>query len=106
MIPFSETGKTQIWYMKPETWRMYGETDRKDLSKSHVLLGVVAETNLEKIFRMMQVENWSPHGEARNFIKEKNLVHTSMSVGDIIVLPNGTIMMVDTVGFREITTDG
>lgn len=32
----------------------------------------------------MQGENWSPNGEARSLIEEKGLIHTSMSMGDIV----------------------
>lgn len=42
---------------------------------------------LENIFRECQGEIWSPYGEARDLINALGLTHTSMSVGDVIGLP-------------------
>ena len=39
---------------------------------------------LEKIYSEMQAEVWSPNGEKRELIKELGLLHTSMSVGDMV----------------------
>lgn len=39
---------------------------------------------LEMIFAAMQAEVWSPNGEKRELIKELGLLHTSMSVGDMV----------------------
>ncbi|MGD1527046.1 hypothetical protein [Vibrio harveyi] len=52
----------------------------------------------ETMFSLMQGENWSPQGEARDFIQGKGLQHTSMSVGDIIKA-GGKHYFVDMVGF-------
>jgi hypothetical protein len=46
----------------------------------------------------MQGMFWSPEGQARDLIKGKKLVHTSMSVGDVIKI-GSKVWMVDTVGF-------
>jgi hypothetical protein len=51
---------------------------------------------------MMQGENWSPRGEARNFIGQTNAGHTSMSVGDIMKV-GSTYLMVDRFGFHDIS---
>ena len=51
----------------------------------------------------MQGEKWSPKGEARELIKSKGLRHTSMSVGDVMVV-NGKPLLVDSVGFVDLTT--
>ena len=105
-------GPTEIWYMKPEFFRdgIFGYNYLKkenllpkadNLSKTHILLGSIKETDPDKIFQMMQGENWSPAGEAKDLIKEKGLKHTSMSMGDVIVTPHKTLM-VDFAGFAEI----
>lgn len=71
-----------------------------DLSETHVLLGSIAATNLDLIYSVMQGECWSPNGEANNLIERKGLEHTSMSVGDVIVV-NGERHMVDRCGFAQ-----
>jgi predicted MPP superfamily phosphohydrolase len=48
-------------------------------------LGAIkGHANLDDIFEMMQGENYSPAGEARDLIRSSGTHHTSMSVGDII----------------------
>jgi hypothetical protein len=116
-------GSTEIWYMNPKHFRnfsmgpdfikkYYGTEEgekmemepmptAKTLSKTHVLLGKIKETKKENIFRMMQGENWSPAGEARNLIRSKGLKHTSMSVGDIIKI-GSNIFMADNFGFKKL----
>lgn len=97
-------GPTEIWYMRPEHFRegiMGAEPDPNDLEKTHVLLGTIQSDVPEDIFFLMQGENWSPRGEANQLILDKGLKHTSMSVGDVIVIDN-EVSMVDFSGFREI----
>jgi len=104
---------TQIWYWKGEAARdlLMGFEwckekgklpDPRNLAKTHVLLKEVEETNPEKIFGQMQGEVWSPNGEANAMIREKGLDHTSMSVGDVVVLPDGKVLMTDSCGFQEV----
>lgn len=107
------TGATEIWYWKDKLSRdmLMGfkwlqeynmVPDPENLGKTHVLMGKVAETDPDKIFRMMQGEEWSPNGEAYNFVEKSGSGHTSMSVGDIINLPSGECLMVDNVGFVDL----
>jgi len=105
-LPELQPGNTEIWYQTKESWEEgHGlgkiSIDPNDLSKTHILLGKIKETSLEKIFQVMQGDIWSPLGEARGLIRSKGMVHTSMSVGDVVVV-NGQVMMVDRVGFKEI----
>lgn len=130
--PVLEPGNTEIWYYNRGNSRDYGmgwdwmqkylkaepqtkilDSGRKfvyaqlpnanNLSATHTLLGTISETNLDEIFRLMQGENWSPNAEANQMIRSKGLSHTSMSMGDIIVV-NGNAYMVDDYGFVNITT--
>lgn len=117
-------GSTEIWYGHPDHTRELsggpdwlskhgGESSRspagkvpmmpteKTLKKTHRLLGKIKETNPDRIFELMQGENWSPHGEARTLIKAKGLGHTSMSVGDIIKV-GAKLLMVDRFGFYKL----
>lgn len=41
--------------------------------------------DLDDVYWLMQGENWSPHGEAKGFIRFLGLTHTSMSIGDVIL---------------------
>jgi len=107
-----QKGKTEIWYYKREFGRDVGmgvdwlkEKDllptKKTLKKTHTLIGKIKATNLEPIFMLMQGENWSPQGEANDLIKKSGISHTSMSVGDIVIL-KGKMYMVDLYGFEEL----
>lgn len=109
-------GSTEIWYARASTFAAIQShsmsPDEKvallgvlngDLSSSHVLLGTVAETDLERIFVLMQGEIWSPQGEARTLLLRKGLGHTSMSMGDI-VRAKGKLYICASMGW--ITNDG
>ena len=73
----------------------------KELGKTHILLGKIKEIDPEQIFYIMQGEIWSPNGEANELIHSKGLVHTSMSLGDVVVT-NGKVMIVDLFGFKTL----
>jgi hypothetical protein len=103
----------EIWYMKPEYFRdgimgydwssEKNPTDPKNLEKTHVHLTDVISDDPEEIYMEMQGERWSPKGSARDLIKSKGLRHTSMSVGDVMVI-NGTPYMVDSTGFVNLNS--
>ena len=105
-------GETEIWYMRPDSkWRMtmmfagYHDPPKLEgwtvaaLQESHTLLGTVASEEEEGIWTAMQGHVWSPNGEARRLIQRMGLAHTSMSMGDIVVLPDGTVRLAVSVGF-------
>lgn len=105
-----DEGNTEIWYHKPDRFQFDNYEIRKslgtlpnpkDLDKTHVLLGKVKSTDLDKIYVALQGNLWSPEGEAKNFIRSKGLRHTSMSIGDCIKIGN-KVWMVDSVGFEEL----
>jgi hypothetical protein len=96
-------GNTEIWYQKSA---VFGRVNAKninpdDLDRTHILLGGIFEKDLDDIFRVLQGDVWSPQGEARHLIRSKGLGHTSMSVGDVIVVGNKTFM-VDRIGFTSL----
>jgi len=64
-------------------------------------MGKIKEKNDDKIFALMQGENWSPEGEANGIVRKSGTGHTSMSVGDIIKIGNKTLF-VDRSGFEEL----
>jgi len=106
-------GDTEVWYMRDEFFhdgimgfsrvKAQGRIpDPQALNKSHILLGTIQESDPNGIYHLMQGEQWSPNGEARELIREKKLKHTSMCVGDIIVI-HGRTFFVDNSGFKELT---
>jgi hypothetical protein len=103
------TGSSDIWYMKDAFFRegLMGYDGMKEngtlpdpraLTKTHVLIGSIRESNLDEIHWMMQGEIWSPNGEALTMLTKKGVHHTSMSVGDIIVVGSRT-NLVDRMDF-------
>jgi hypothetical protein len=113
-IPILTYGTTEVWYWKNEYMRdllMGLEWLREhvpgtypepyNLSRTHVMVGRVKSKNKADVFMALQGEIWSPNGEARTMIKAMGLGHTSMSVGDILVI-NGSAWFVDGVGWVDI----
>jgi hypothetical protein len=107
-----KSGSTGIWYLRPDLSqeRMGSKwlidkglplPDPKKLGKTHVLVGSVKESDLHKIFRMMQGDYWSPNGEANTMIARRKLAHTSMSIGDAIQ-KGGKAWLVDRYGFTAL----
>lgn len=101
-------GKTKIWYLKkdaPIDLKMgmkFLKSNKPELiptrdtiQNTHVMIGSIAEIDLDKIYKALQGENWSPLGQAKNLIKKANVGHTSMSIGDLIEYPDGQVWMVD-----------
>ena len=106
-------GSTEVWYWNDEAGRdmMMGANwlqkkgqmpTPETLEQTHVKIGTLRETNPDKVFGMMQGENWSPQGQARDLISKSNTGHTSMSVGDIVKV-GSTYLMVDRFGFHDIS---
>lgn len=106
-------GSTEVWYWNDDAGRdmMMGANwlskkgqmpTPETLEQTHVKIGTLRETNPDKVFSMMQGENWSPQGEARDMIDRSNTGHTSMSVGDIMKV-GSTYLMVDRFGFHDIS---
>lgn len=121
-----DPGSTEIWYEKAtnfDGWKFrkqmyakekdhdmgytkrYGSPiDPKNLKKTHAFMGKIKETNLNKIYDMMQGENWGQGSVTNKFLKSKGVGHTSMSIGDIIKI-GGKVMFVDTMGFTDISKE-
>lgn len=106
------SGSTEVWYWNMDSGRdmMMGANwlekqglmpTPETLSNTHVQIGTLKETSPDKVFGMMQGENWSPNGEARNMIEQSGAGHTSMSVGDIMKVGSNHLM-VDRFGFHNI----
>ena len=57
---------------------------------------------LGQVYKQMQGENWSPNGDARRLIARRGLKHTSLSVGDVVVLPNDSAWQATPEGWKRI----
>ena len=61
--------------------------------------------NMNRAYRDMQAEKWSPEGEAREILDRIGDVHhTSMSVGDMIVMGKNHFI-VENFGFYHLESD-
>jgi len=109
--PNLEPGTTEIWFAKTEFFfkalRDLSGLKRRGLlptletlEETHAKLGEV-DLTLENVFMNMQGHIWSPWGEARYIIRSAGTSHTSMSVGDVIVV-DGVAHIVDILGFIEL----
>lgn len=85
----SDTGKgpfIEIFYAKRPCFSCNGIFVA---GETHAKVGEVchrADWQNGCLFRAMQGDFFSPNGEARNLIERLGLMHTSMSVGDVVVV--------------------
>jgi hypothetical protein len=79
------------------------EITKEQFAKDYVYLMAVSAETLEEVYRYMQGEVWSPHGEARDLVLALRVFHTSMMIGDVIFDPKlKQYWIVDRVGFKPI----
>lgn len=80
--------RIEVWYQKPATLdRMLGRTQNFSFENSHALLGTVEfRRDYQTLYGPLQGDFWSPAGEARALIEKLGLQHTSMMVGDVLVV--------------------
>lgn len=109
------SGTNQVWYWKENLGNemMLGYDalreknklpDVNNLSATHVLIGTLAENDLEKIYELMQAESWSPQNQAESLTKKMGVGHTNISTGDIIILNGNNPIMVDKQRFVNLAT--
>jgi len=95
----------EVWYKK--FWS-YGDHAKAidHFYDCYVPVMRLQAENLEEVFYLMQGENWSPNGEARQAVQDLGLAHTSMSVGDVVRnLDTGEWVAVSNLGFIEIAVE-
>lgn len=100
-LPDLAMGNTQIWYDRNPTFMEDNIPTLATLKTTHAWVGSIACMDLERIYALMQGENWSPNGEARDVIRVRGLRHTSMSIGDVVKIGNEA-WMVSFAGFRPL----
>jgi hypothetical protein len=77
-----------------------------DLDASHVYLIDVEARTPEHVYFKMQGESWNSSGDTRELIASKGLLHTSMSVGDIVIDHGSRAAdILDRTGFRFLGHD-
>lgn len=112
MKPPVITHTFQVWYMRPAFFSdgLGGaKPDPTNLTATHIHLTDLhlperdsRRDPLEYVFAAMQAEVWSANGEANDLITRKGLLHTSMSVGDVIVTEENRTFVVASIGFNEV----
>lgn len=108
-----DKGATEIWFMRPGQSRDLGMGSKfllkqalplpspDNLKGTHVLLGKIKEKDPNRIFALMQGENWSPNGEARNLVQRAGTDHTSMMQGDILKVGDRVLMIDQGMSFYD-----
>jgi len=76
--------------------------DTARLKETHVLVRELEAGSLDEVFRIQQGEVWSPNGEQRDLIYKLGLMHTSMSVGDVVEDPEGVFWECRPVGWNNL----
>ena len=97
--------KFQVWYMKPSFFRgvVGNNPDPNGLSASHVHLKDIEADSREDALNRMQAGIWSPNGEALDLIQSKELQHTSMTIGDVLVdEADDAVYQVTAIGFSRV----
>jgi hypothetical protein len=95
------TVKYQVWYMKPSFFRgiVGNSPDPNNLSATHVQLKDIEADDREDALYRIREDIWSPNGEAHDLIQSKGLLHTSMTVGDVLVDEGDAVYLVTAIGF-------
>lgn len=106
-----QTASIEIWYAKNPDFTAHDTFVLSGEKQTHIQLGTIRWHPLwSKTFQHMQGEVWSPKGEANELIKKLGLKHTSMSVGDIIILnnPNGVraVYVCASIGWKRLNENG
>ncbi len=113
-IWYLKAGELDLAYIKPSA----ASIDRDKLEDTHVCIGSIAVGSLDDkfdlkyadhnlssflslVYHQMQGENWSPKGQAKDFILACGTGHTSMSMGDVVVIGD-RMWVVAMLGFTEI----
>lgn len=110
---FKAGDEVEVWYMNQGFFAdgimgNSGPVNVNDLTKTHILLGTIGATlrartdMIDDLFGLLQGERWSPKGEARELILDKGLLHTSMSVGDIIRFKDGDTYFCANKGWEKL----
>jgi len=91
--PVASQGSIEVWFNR---FPSFESCDCRFVptgeGQTHAKIGTVAYIpSWKSLFGSMQGNFWSPSGEARELIRSLELHHTSMSVGDVLVVnhPNG-----------------
>jgi hypothetical protein len=114
MITMTETGPVAVWYMKPSCFRDFilGSQgckdmniplpDPKDLSKTHALIGrFEGVTSPDDLFAATNAPDADPIEGFDAAVKKADVWHTSLSIGDVVVM-DGKTFMCDMLGWLNL----
>lgn len=97
-------GPTEVWYARENTGILIppdGESIRPEtLSSTHILLGCISSEDPDLIFYALQGDFYAPKGEANGMVRMLGIDHTSMSVGDVLVI-DGNVVMCMPMGWQR-----
>ncbi len=106
--------KYQVFYSKPQYFRdliggsvlnsdIWNNVSRENFTNTHTHVTIIEANNIDDVFDFMQAINWVNSQENSNHIKSLGLNHTSMSVGDIVWVPDKkTGYLCDNTSWREL----
>jgi hypothetical protein len=119
---YTTKGSTQVWYWKHHSTLLHftfmGDNGANDLEKqalshvdidhlenTHALIGLIDDANPERVFKNMQAgmiePTWADGKHANLLLDQKGVMHTSMSIGDMLVVDN-TVYACVSRGFIKI----
>jgi hypothetical protein len=105
--------KYQIWYMRPDWFRegvCYAKPDPKNLEATHILLIDLFVPDADAPGKQPALDNLCVDA-GRGLVAERRssradrgrgLDHTSMSVGDVVIDPEGHVQLVASAGFEDL----
>lgn len=101
---YGASSRIEVWYAKMPDFVDHGIFVPNE---THAKLGDVAyRRDWQSLYGPLQGDFWSPNGEANSLIRSLGLHHTSMSVGDVLVVqsPNGVAetWLCASTGWRQI----
>ena len=103
-------GLAEIWYKRRPTFRSDPDLRIDNLEATHVHvhnLGITCLAGawgdaLGFCYQQMQGEVWSSHLQAKQILRRRGVGHTSLSIGDVVVMPNDKVWECTESGWRAV----
>ena len=103
-------GLAEVWYKRQPTFRSDPDLRIDNLEATHVHVHNVqvnAEAGawgdeLGTVYHMMQGEVWSSSLQARQILRRRGVGHTSLSIGDVVIMPNDKVWECTEGGWRAV----
>lgn len=96
-----------VYYQKKWGLEIPSEITLSEFTFYYCHVRSMIASGLNEVYHDMQGEIWSPNGEQREYIKSLGLLHTSMSVGDVVYsVKKNKYYKVAPIGFEELRIVG